>query len=169
MVMDVVGRELRREAAPGEAEARSDHRDRRHAPPGRGQQVRSHREDAEPHEHERQHEVVGVRGAAFRRGQRDPHHTHDDREHREVLAPAGMLVEHPLRREHEHDQARGERRLDHHERGEQQRDDLQRPAHDGHRRAELPARFAQQPPGERGSQMLIVGRLLGLGGLEGDT
>jgi hypothetical protein len=168
-MMDVVRRELRREAAPREAEARSDHRDRRHAPPGRGEQVRSHREDAEPHEHERQHEVVGVRGAAFGGGQRDPHDAHDDREHREVLAPAGVLVEHPLRGEHEHDQARGERRLDDYERSEQERDDLQRPAQDGHRRAELPARLAQQSPGERGSQVLIVGRLLGLGGLEGDA
>ena len=99
---------------------------------------------------------------------RDARDADHDRAHREVLAPPGVLAEHPLREEYEHYQARRERWLNDDERREQERDDLEREAEYRHPRAEQPARAPQQPPCERQTQVLIVGRVLGLRRLERD-
>jgi hypothetical protein len=66
--------------------------------------------------------------AALRPCGRDAGHTDHDREHREVLAPPGALAEHALAEEQQHEQPDGHRRLHDHERDQQQRHNLQRPA-----------------------------------------
>jgi hypothetical protein len=85
-----------------------------------------------------------------------------------VLVTPGVLVQHPLREEHEHQQADGERRLDHHQRSQQQGHDLQRPTKDRQACAEEPASTPDQVPSQCQAQMLLVGRLLGVHSLEGD-
>jgi hypothetical protein len=166
--MDVVRGELGSDAAPREREPRADHRDRRRAPAERAQDVGQGAEHAEADEHERDVQAVGVRAAAGRCAHRDADHTHDDHEHRQVLAPAGVLAEHPLSREHEHDESRRERGLHDDEGSEQQRDHLQREAEDRHPGAGEPARAPEQSPREGETQVLLVGRALGLCRLVGD-
>ena len=61
---------------------------------------------------------------------------------RDVLVAPGVLAQHPLAQEHQHEQAGRERRLHHHQRRQQQRQHLQRPAEDRQPRAEQPARRA---------------------------
>ncbi len=95
-------------------------------------------------------------------------HTDDDRHDRNVLVTAGVLAEHPLSQEQQHDQSGRERRLHHHQRSEQQREDLQRPAEDRQTRAEHPAPAPDQPPDQRQAQVLFRGRLLGVHRLQGD-
>jgi hypothetical protein len=56
--------------------------------------------------------------------QRGARHAEHDRGHRDVLPPASMLTEHPLTEEQQHKQADRHRRLNHHERSEQQRHHL---------------------------------------------
>jgi hypothetical protein len=85
-----------------------------------------------------------------------------------VLARAGVLVEHPLGQEQQHQQAGGERRLHHRQRGQQQGHELQREAEDRQAGPEQPARAPDQSSGQREAQMLLLGGLLGLRGLEGD-
>jgi hypothetical protein len=79
-----------------------------------------------------------------------------------------VLAQHSLSEKHQHQQADGERGLHDHERSEQQREDLQRKAEDRQARAEQPARPPEQAPGERQTQVLLVGRLPGIHRLEGD-
>jgi len=79
-----------------------------------------------------------------------------------------VLAEHPLREEHQHQQAGRQRRLHEHQRSQQQGDHLQRPAEDRQACAEQPARAPDQVLGQRQAQVLLVGRLAGLHRLEGD-
>jgi hypothetical protein len=83
------------------------------------------------------------------------------------VAP-GVLAEHPLSQEHQHEQAGGERGLHYDQRREQQREHLQWPAEDRQARSEHPAPALEEPPDQRQAQVLIVGRLLGVHRLEGD-
>lgn len=92
----------------------------------------------------------------------------DDRQHGDVLIAPGVLTEHALGHEHEHQQASGERRLHDHERRQQQGNDLQREAQDRQPGAEQPARAPDQAPRERQAQMLLAGRLLGVHRLKRD-
>jgi hypothetical protein len=120
-------------------------------------------------QHERDRQLLGgVRGRARRREQARADNPEHDRAHREVLVASGVLSEHPLGDEHQHQQARRQRRLDDDERREQERHDLERPAEDGQPRPEQPARAPHQPPREREAQVLLVGRLLGVHRLQGD-
>lgn len=106
---------------------------------------------------------------ATRRGtQASADHADDDRGDRDVLVTPGVLAEHPLPKEQQHDQACRERWLHHHQRGEQQRQHLQRPAEDRQARAEHPAPAPDQSPHQRQAQMLFGGRLLGVHRLQGD-
>jgi len=102
------------------------------------------------------------------RRQRAAEDADHDRGHGQVLFAPGPLAQHPLAEEHQQDQPSGERRLHHHEGREQQRHDLQRPAHDREPGAQQPSGTLRQPQGERRAQMLIAGRLLGVHRLEGD-
>ncbi len=106
--------------------------------------------------------------AARGRGEPGADHTDHDRADREVLIAPGVLAEHPLRDEHQHEQAGGERRLDHHQRSQQQREDLQWPAEDRQPCAGEPAGAPEQAPDERHAQVLLVGRLPGIERLERD-
>jgi len=85
-----------------------------------------------------------------------------------VLVASGVLAEHPLPHEHQHEQARGERGLHHDQRREQQREHLQRPAEDRQARPQHPAPAPDQAPDQRQAQMLLVGRFLGVHRLQGD-
>jgi len=109
-----------------------------------------------------------VARAARRRAQPRADHADHDRRHRDVLVGAGVLAKHPLAEEHQHEQAGRERRLHHHERREQQRDHLQRPAEDRQARAEHPTSAPDEAPHQRQAQVLLVGRLLGVHRLERD-
>jgi hypothetical protein len=79
-----------------------------------------------------------------------------------------MLVEHPLREEHQHQQPGRERRLHHHQRSQQQGGNLQRPTEDRQARPGQPACASEQVEGQRQAQVLLAGRLLGVHRLEGD-
>ena len=86
---------------------------------------------------------------ARRRGQAGADHAEHDRRHRQVLVAPGVLAEHALAEEHQHEQAGRERRLHDDQRSEQQRDDLQRPAED--RQARCRAASARGAPGASAS------------------
>lgn len=79
-----------------------------------------------------------------------------------------MLAEQALRDEHQHEQAERKRRLDHHQRSQQQGEDLQRPAEDRQPRAGEPAGAPGKAPDERHTQVLLLGRLTGIQRLERD-
>jgi hypothetical protein len=133
------------------------------------QHVRKQGGEAQPDEHDRDRQVLrAVAGVARGGREAGSHNTDHDRRHRQVLGTPGVLVQHPLREEHQHEQAGRERRLHDHQRREQQRDDLQRPTEDRKAGAQLPARPAHQSPGERQTQVLRMGRLLGVHCLQGD-
>lgn len=106
-------------------------------------------------------------GGARRRREARADHADHDRPHREVLLAPGVLVQHPLSEQHQHEQAGGERGLHDHQRREQQGDDLQRPAEDREAGAEQPARPAHQPPGERQAQVLGTRSFLRVKRLQG--
>ena len=80
----------------------------------------------------------------------------------------GALAEHPLADDHQHQQARRQRRLHDDQRREQQRQHLQRPAEHRQARADQPARTPDQAPRQRQAQVLLVGRLLGVHRLQRD-
>jgi hypothetical protein len=114
----VIGGELGRDTAPREAESGAQHR---HVGPRAvedSQQVRQHAGDPQPDQHEGEGDVVAVRSAAIRGAQPRADDAQDDRAHRLVLAPPGVLAEHPLAQQHEHQQAGGQSRL-HHRQGRQ--------------------------------------------------
>ena len=158
---EVVGGELRRDTAPAAGEAGADHRQCRRRTRQQPQRVREQAREGEAEQHERDREILrAVAGRSRRRGHACADHADHDRGHREVLAPSGVLAEHSLREEHQHEQPGGERRLHDDERSEQQRDYLQRPAEDRQPCAEQPAGTAQQAPGERETQMLAGRRVL---------
>ncbi len=119
-------------------------------------------------EHEVESEVADVCGAAARRRDRDPRDADHDRAHRDVLVASPALSEHPLAHEQQHEQAGCERRLHEHERREEQRDHLQRPAEHREPRAEQPAPALEQPARERDPQMEAARRLLRVHRLQRD-
>ena len=93
------------------------------------QDVGQQAHQAEPDEHEGDRQGLCSGGAAARRREdRRADHAEDDRGHRDVLIAAGVLVEHALTEEHQHDQPERQGGLHDDERREHQRDDLQRPA-----------------------------------------
>lgn len=79
-----------------------------------------------------------------------------------------MLAQHPLRKEHQHQQAGGERRLHDHQRSQQQSEHLKREAEDRQAGPEQPAGTPEEPPRQRQAQVLVAGRLPGVHRLEGD-
>ena len=79
-----------------------------------------------------------------------------------------MLAEHALAEEQQHEQAGGERGLDHDQRREQQGDHLQRPAEDREPGADQPAAAPEQTLHEGQPQVLLVGRLARVHRLQGD-
>ncbi len=106
---------------------------------------------------------------AARRGtQTRADHSDHDRRHRDVLVASGVLAEHPLSQEHQHEQTGGERGLHHDQWREQQRDHLQRPAEDRQARPEHPAPPSDQSPDQRQAQVLLARGFLGVHRLQGD-
>jgi len=166
---EVIGGELRRDAAPGEREPGPDHRHRGGRVAQRAQQVGQQAGAAEAQQHERDREPLrGVARAARGSGQRHADHADRDGQHARVLVAPGALAEHALPEQHQHEQARGERRLHDHQGSQQQGHDLQREAEDREARAEQPARPRDQATGELEPQVRLVGRLLGVQCLQGD-
>lgn len=135
----------------------------------RAEQVGQQAGEAETDEHKRDRELLGGVGvAAGGCEQPGPDDAQDDRRDRQVLVFAGVLAEHPLCHQHQHEQPGRERRLYDDERSEQQRDHLQRPAEDREAGPEQPAGPPDQAPDEGQTQVLVVGRLLGIHRLERD-
>lgn len=166
---DVVGRELGRHPAPAERQAGAYHRHLRKRAAEHAQQVGKQARHAQADEHERDGQLLGgVHGAARRREQARSDHAEHDRAHRHVLIAPGVLAEHPLGQEQQHQKAHRERRLHHHQRRQQQRHNLQREAEDRQARAEQPARPPDQAPYERETKVLSAGRLLGVHRLQRD-
>jgi hypothetical protein len=163
----IIRGELGRHPAPAERQAGADHRDLGARVAERAQQVWEQACQAEADQHERDRQLLGGVAVAARRSEdAGADHPHHDRSHGHVLVFAGVLAQHPLGEEHEHQQPGRERRLDDDEGGEKQRDHLQRPAEDREARAEQPAGPPDQSPDEGEAQMLVVGRLLGIHRLE---
>jgi len=157
----VIGGELRRDTAPAERDAGADHRQLRVRVADRAQDVREQADEAEPDQHERDRQRLRARRRAPRRREhRGPDHAKDDRGHREVLVAAGVLIEHPLPEEHQHDQPERERGLHHDQRGEHQRDDLQRPAEYREAGPGQPAHPPDQAEHQRRAKVMPGGRLL---------
>jgi len=166
---EVVGGELGSDPAPAERQARAEHCHLRVGAPERAQQVGQQARQRQADEHQRDRQVLrGVRGAARGGEQAGAHDADHDRRHRHVLVAARVLAQHPLGQEQQHQQARRERRLHDHQRGEQQREHLQGKAEDRQAGAHQPARAAHQAPHERDAQMLVAGRLLGVHRLQRD-
>ncbi len=168
-VCEIVGCELRRDAAPAARNAGSEHRQRGRRACQEPHEVWQQRGETEADEDGGDRDVLGaVASRAGRRKQGRADHAEDDREHRDMLAAPGVLAEHPLGEQQKHEQAAGKRRLHDDERREQQRDDLQRPAEDRQSGAEEPARAADQSQRERHAQVLALRRLLRVHRLQRD-
>jgi hypothetical protein len=135
----------------------------------RAEQVGQQAGETETDEHQRDRELLGGMGRRARwcehAGAEHPEH---DRRHREVLVFPGMLAQHPLGGEHQHQQAEGQRWLHHHQRSQQQRHHLQRPAEDREPGADQPARAPEQLPHQAEAQILGVRGLPRIQRLERD-
>jgi len=169
VVEEIVGGELRRDAAPAARQARAEHRHARDRVPERAQQVRHQAREGQREQHQRDRQVPGrfARGARGREHSRADH-ADDDRQRRHVLAAPGVLAEHPPAEVQQHEQTRRERRLHDHQRRQPQRQHLQRPAEDRQARAHQPAGALEQPSHQRQAQVLLVRRLLRIHRLQGD-
>ncbi len=165
---EVVGRELRRDAAPRERQARAGHRRDRDAAAERAQHVGKHARHSQTNQHQRDRELLGGVRRAWRRRQRGAEHADQDRAHRQVLVAACALPEQTLADQHQHEQARRQRGLHHDQRREQQREHLQGEAEYRQARADQPAPPLHEAPRERKTQVLLVGRLPRVHRLEGD-
>jgi hypothetical protein len=166
---EVIGGELRRHAAPAKRKARAEHRHLRTGATERTQQVRREGRQSQAEERERDDELLGgVARAARRRAQPGADHAEHDGAHGDVLVTPGVLAQHPLGDQHQHEQTRRERGLHHGERREQQRHNLKRPAEDRQPRAEHPARAPDESPHERHAQVLLLRRVLGVHRLQRD-
>lgn len=134
------------------------------------QQIRQQADERDAAKHDVQLRAARVFGVGLIwRGDRDARDPDDDRGHRDVLVSSRRLSKHALAREHQHEQARGERRLHDDQRHELEREHLQRPAKHREPGAKEPAPSAQQPRREREPQMGLRGRLLRVHRLEGDA
>ncbi len=154
---EIVGGELGRDAAPAEREAGAEHRHRRRRAADRAQHIGQQARQAETQQHDADRQPLGgVAGAARGRAQARADHADHDRRHRDVLVASGVLAEHALPQEQQHDQAGGQRGLHHDQRREQQRQHLQRPADDRQARSEHPAPAPDQPPDQRQAQVLFA-------------
>jgi hypothetical protein len=166
---EIVGGQLGRDAAPAAGQPGADHRHGRRRMRQQAQRVGEQRRDAQPDEHDRDRQVLRAVTDVARRGREArPDDADDDRRHRDVLHAPGVLVQHALREEHQHEQAGRQRGLHDDQRRQQQRDELQRPADYRQAGSQQPARAAHQAPGERQAQVLFAGRLLGVHRLQGD-
>jgi hypothetical protein len=126
---EVIGCELRRHATPAERQPGADHRHDRAWAPKRAQQVWEHAGQRERYKHDRDRQrLARVMRVARRGSQGSAEDAEHDRRHRDVLVAPGVLSEHALSDEQQHQQARGERGLHDHQGREQQREHLQRPA-----------------------------------------
>jgi len=117
----VIGRELRRHAAPAERHAGADHRYDRPLAPKRTQDVRQHARHAQRDQHDRDRQrLATVVDMARRSRQRGPYHANHDRRHGNVLVAPRRLAEHALSDQQQYQQPSGQRRLYDHQRSEQQ-------------------------------------------------
>ena len=107
-------------------------------------------------------------GGAVRRAERDAGDAGDDRRHRQVLAPPRPLPQPRHPEPEQHHQAARQARLDHGQRRQQQRRDLQRPAGQPEQRRPQPPAVAQQPPQQREPQRVVVRDLARLQRLQRD-
>jgi len=146
-----VGDQLRRQRAPGECEAGSDHRQVGDRPAEKVRGERRQRRGAEQRQNQHERDSVDVVRGAVARKRSDSDDPRDDRADGSQLAAARTLAEHALAQRQQHEQPDRQRRLDHLERREQQSYDLQRPAQRCHRRTGEPAAAAQELAEQRDS------------------
>jgi len=109
--VQVVGGELGGDAAPRVGQAGADDRDVAAVAADQAQRVGQQAGRAEHDQHHRQGRAAGrVRGAGGRE-QAGADDAQRDRPHRQVLVTPGVLAQHPLRQQQQHQQAGRERRL----------------------------------------------------------
>jgi hypothetical protein len=165
----IVGGKLRRDTTPAEGKACADHRDDRARSPQRSKQVGQHAGEAKADEHDRDRQglarVVGIARRRRQGGADDPEH---DRGHRDVLVAAGVLAQHALPDEQQHQQAGSQCRLHDDQWRQQQSHNLQRPAEDRQSRSEQPAGASEESRDECQPQVLLVGCLACVQRLQGD-
>jgi len=135
----------------------------------RAQHVGQQAGDSEAEQHERDRQPLGgMAGATRWRAQAGADHADHDRRHGDVLVAPGVLAEHTLSQEQQHDQTHRQSRLHHNQRREQQREHLQRPAEDRKSGAEHPAPTPDESPHERQTQVGLARRLLRVHRLQSD-
>jgi hypothetical protein len=167
-VIQGVGDELRGQAAPGQREPGRGRRDTAADAGAATEHIGREGQGPEAAEHGERRPRAGVPGGRRGRqgGQRG--HARDDPQCRQHLPRADALSEAAGADGQEHEQAEGERRLDHAQRREQQRDRLQRPPQHVEERAGQPAAPGRQPPQERRAQAVVAVGRPGLERLERD-
>jgi len=169
MPSEVIGGELRRHAAPAKSQPGAQHRDLGARVTEHAQQVGDQTRERKCRQHDRDRQLLrGVGRAARRRKQSGAEDADHDRADRRVLVAPGMLAQHPLGEQHQHQEARRQRGLHDDERSEQQREHLQRPAEDREAGPEQPTGAPQEAPGQRETEVLLVGSLLGVHRLQSD-
>jgi len=115
-VGEVIGGQLGGHRAPGEGQAGAEHRHRGERAVQAQQHVGEQAGQRQPSQHQRQRAPAGVGVRARGRAQAGADHAQHDRAHSQVLAPPGVLAEHPLTEDHQHRQAHGQRGLHHDQR-----------------------------------------------------
>lgn len=161
-MIQAVGGELGRHAAPGKAQSGADHRQHGRRLAHDAHQVGQERERGQSDEHECDRLVARLRFAAFGSAESDANDTKHDRRNGDSLALPSMLAEHAPAEEEQHEQPSCKRRLHDHERRKQQRHDLQRPAEDRQPGPEQPARSHNQVACEPEAQVHLVRGTLGV-------
>lgn len=114
---EVIGGELRGDAAPAVGETGTEHRDLRSGAAERAQQVGQQARQGQPEQHQGDRQLLGGVGGAAGRGEypRTDHAQHDRSDGHVLIAPRA-LAEHSLREQHQNEQARREGRLNDYER-----------------------------------------------------
>ena len=169
IAVEVVAHELGGDIPRGEADGRTEYRDRRavEAPAAQGERnEREHRE--RPHDGGH-HDRAPVRLAVVRRTPRDERHPADDRDHPDELEAPGSLAEHPRTEHQEQHEAGGERRLNHLERRVGEGQDFEREPDAAQSEAEQPPPSAHQAREQRQVHALVLGSLPRVQRLECDA
>lgn len=118
--------------------------------------------------HDIEREAAHVFVASLWCHQRDARHSHDDRDHRDVLEATCTLAKHALAGKHQHEQPRRQRWLHDDQGRKDQGDHLQRPPNQREPRSEQPSWALDQAPHEREPQPVLRGGLPGVHRLVGD-
>jgi len=151
-----IGDELGRQAAPRQRGAGGDHERGAAAVPPPEDQQRQHRHEPDAGQDRGERDRRRVAGRGLRGDGRQQHDAREDPADGQDLARADGLVQPPRADDQQEHEAEGQRGLDHHQRGQQQRGRLQRPPQDVERGAGQPPAPAHERQQQRRVQALVV-------------